>query len=535
MTGIALAAVPIVGLNLVLGANIVTVAQDEADGVAAEILAVVEQRIDDAATALIKLGLKSPQGCGDGTRAALLSATLRSGAGAEVVAVDENERGECGAYAPPRIVRRISAEHGTRSSNVTFSAAGYGASGGPQLIQLVWRATPGAPGFRALLLGENLVPLILKSRLTGDFSIRAVMIDGTTVFRKSLGAAPSDGAATWRLPAVAASAASERYPLRIEVAAPGEALLAANASLFLYANLGGLAFALFVVAASVLLTRRGAGPLREIADGVRRREFVPYYQPVIDIAAGKLVGCEVLMRWKRRDGSVLAPGRFIALAEASGEIFPMTLSVMEAARDDLSEVYARLPQLELGFNLVAGHFDSTAIVDDVVRIFGSSAIRMNQLMFEVTERQPLQDITRARLVIARLQALGARVALDDVGTGHGGLSYLLKLGVDVMKMDKMFVDAIGTERYSVAIVDSLVKLADDMRLELVAEGVETFEQLEYLRAKGVRRAQGYVFAPPLSASSFVALVRAMHPGLADAAASTPMRDYVGPLRRTSSV
>ena len=146
---------------------------------------------------------------------------------------------------------------------------------------------------------------------------------------------------------------------------------------------------------------------------------------------------------------------------------------------------------------------------------------MTQLMFEVTERQPLADILRARLVIAKLQALGARVALDDVGTGHGGLSYLLKLGVDVMKMDKMFVDAIGTDRYSVAIVDSMVKLADDMNLDLIAEGVETFEQVEYLRAKGVRMAQGYVFAPPLPASSFRALVEAMTPSSAAAPARRP--------------
>jgi sensor c-di-GMP phosphodiesterase-like protein len=281
--------------------------------------------------------------------------------------------------------------------------------------------------------------------------------------------------------------------------------------LFFYANVGGLILAVLVVIATVVGLRRSGGPVREIADGIRNGEFIPYYQPVIDMVTGRLAGCEVLVRWRQRDGTLISPGRFIALAEASREIFPMTVALMETARNDLSESYAVRPDLKVGFNLFAGHFENVRIVEDVERIFGGSRIAMSQLMFEVTERQPLPDIRKARVVIAKLQALGAKVALDDVGTGHGGLSYLLKLGVDVMKMDKMFVDAIGTDRYSIAIVDSLVRLADDMGLELIAEGVETFEQVQYLRDKGVRMAQGYVFAPPLSASSYLALVQAMTP------------------------
>jgi sensor c-di-GMP phosphodiesterase-like protein len=108
-----------------------------------------------------------------------------------------------------------------------------------------------------------------------------------------------------------------------------------------------------------------------------------------------------------------------------------------------------------------------------------------------------------------LQALGIKVAIDDVGTGHGGLSYLLKLGVDIIKIDKMFVDAIGTERYSQTIIETLVELGRTMNMEVIAEGVERFEQVEYLRLKGVNEAQGYVFAPPLPASSYLALVEAM--------------------------
>ena len=99
------------------------------------------------------------------------------------------------------------------------------------------------------------------------------------------------------------------------------------------------------------------------------------------------------------------------------------------------------------------------------------------------------------------------VGIDDVGTGHSGLSYMLKLGVDFIKIDKMFVDAIDTERYSATIIETLVGLARDMRMEIIAEGVETFEQVQHLRARGIRQAQGYVFAPPLPGASFLQLLR----------------------------
>ena len=130
------------------------------------------------------------------------------------------------------------------------------------------------------------------------------------------------------------------------------------------------------------------------------------------------------------------------------------------------------------------------------------------MLLEVTERQALDNLDVARRVIAALQGLGAQVGIDDLGTGHSGLSYMLKLGVDFIKIDKMFVDALDTERYSATIIETLVGLARDMRMEIIAEGVETFEQVQHLRERGIRRAQGYVFAPPLPGASFLQLLAA---------------------------
>jgi EAL domain-containing protein (putative c-di-GMP-specific phosphodiesterase class I) len=143
------------------------------------------------------------------------------------------------------------------------------------------------------------------------------------------------------------------------------------------------------------------------------------------------------------------------------------------------------------------------------------------VVLEVTERDPIENFAATRQIIAALQALGIRIAIDDVGTGHSGLSYMLKLGVDIIKIDKMFIDSIGTDRNSTTIVETLVDLAHNMRMDVVAEGVENFEQVMHLREIGIRAAQGYVFAPPLPGSAFLKLVEAMD-GLGESAAAAPV-------------
>ncbi len=184
---------------------------------------------------------------------------------------------------------------------------------------------------------------------------------------------------------------------------------------------------------------------------------------------------------------------------------------MRRARDALATAYGSRPALRLSFNLAAAHFENEQIVGDVRDLFGNSPIRFNQVILELTERQPIENLTETRRIVAALQGLGVIVAIDDVGTGHSGLSYMLKLGVDLIKIDKLFVDAIGTDRNSTTIIGTLIDLAHNMRMDIIAEGVENFEQVVLLRDLGIRAAQGYVFAPPLPASSFLQLVEAIDP------------------------
>jgi EAL domain-containing protein (putative c-di-GMP-specific phosphodiesterase class I) len=195
---------------------------------------------------------------------------------------------------------------------------------------------------------------------------------------------------------------------------------------------------------------------------------------------------------------------------------------MIAARNEFAQVLGLRPRVKLAFNLTAHHFTNEKIVEEVREIFAGSPIRLSQIVLEVTERDPLEDLDMARRVIAALQELGCNVAIDDVGTGHGGLSYMLKLGANHIKVDKMFIDAIGTERYSTTIIETLIELAGSMHMEIFAEGVENFEQVKYLRDRGIFLAQGYAFAPPLPGPMFRQLLEAAHPlGSGALASDTP--------------
>ena len=275
------------------------------------------------------------------------------------------------------------------------------------------------------------------------------------------------------------------------------------------------------------LTRRRTGnPVADLENALAAGEFVPYYQPIVDIRSGQLNGAEVLVRWRKADGSLVLPGAFIPLAESSGLICEMTRDLMRRVCTEVGAAIGRRPGLKISFNFAGQLFSDQSIVKDVRKIFSRSPIKLSQVVLEVTERDPIENFTVTRQVIAALQGLGVRIAIDDVGTGHSGLSYMLKLGVDIIKIDKMFVDAIGTDRNSSTIVETLVDLAHNMRMDVVAEGVENFEQVVHLRELGIRLAQGYVFAPPLPGSSFLQLVEAIDPikGVAeDSAMPTPKR------------
>ncbi|WP_208977718.1 EAL domain-containing protein [Labrenzia sp. 011] len=298
--------------------------------------------------------------------------------------------------------------------------------------------------------------------------------------------------------------ASELYPLVATVTAPASSARQAVQDLKVLAAAACAGIALLFVAIGVWFSWRPESEANdEFAAAIRNGEFIPFYQPVMDIESHRLRGCEVLMRWRRQNGVIVSPGQFMAYAENNDHIFEMTRHMMRVAVEEVGELYGDNPDLKLSINLFAGHFRDREIVSDIKAIFEKSRISYQQIVVEVTERHPLEDMELARKIIAELQALGVRVALDDVGTGHGGMAYLQKLGVDIIKIDKMFIDTISSDDSSTTIVDSMVELADNLGMGIIAEGVEMEEQIERLLELGVTAAQGYFFAQPMPAGEFI--------------------------------
>lgn len=282
-----------------------------------------------------------------------------------------------------------------------------------------------------------------------------------------------------------------------------------------YADLDVIFTVMACLGSAVLLlvtlsyARRSRTPSFDLERAIGRNEIKPYYQPVINLRTGGLVGCEVLCRWEKPNGETVPPGVFIDYAEATGMAIPMTLSLMQQVRYDLSELAQKMPNMKISINLFEGHFRDVGIVDDVQAIFGNSPINYDQLVFEITERRPLENSTAVNSVISGLHALGSKIAMDDAGTGHSNLAYIATLGVDVIKIDRVFVDMVKPGTTQVPVLDGLISMAANLGCDIVAEGVETETQAIYLRSRGVVQAQGYIFAPALKPGAFKELALAL--------------------------
>ena len=255
----------------------------------------------------------------------------------------------------------------------------------------------------------------------------------------------------------------------------------------------------------LLLTRVTAkieGPLADMDKGLARQEFKPFYQPTFDLRTGAVRGCEVLARWVREDGIIVPPMSFIPLAETSGRIEPMTWIILKTA---LSELRPRLREdryFKVSVNVVPRHLVRDGFVETLRSVVAGAKISARQIVLEVTERAELPDLDKAAAVVKQLRELGFRVAMDDVGVGHSGLSQMKGLGANIIKIDKFFVDTITEDGAAATIIGMLVRLARDLHMTVIAEGIETHEQIQALLACGVEEGQGYFVSPPLPFAKF---------------------------------
>jgi EAL domain-containing protein (putative c-di-GMP-specific phosphodiesterase class I) len=218
------------------------------------------------------------------------------------------------------------------------------------------------------------------------------------------------------------------------------------------------------------------------------------------------VGVEALIRWQHPDQGLVAPYRFIPVAEESGLIIPIGAWVLEQACHQLRVWNLRGqdgPQGSVEVNLSARQIDDPRIVATVEEILTRTGLPPEHLTLEITESALMEDAASALGVLRALKELGVLLAIDDFGTGYSSLSYLQRFPLDILKVDRMFVESLGSDADGEEIVSAVINLAHALGLQVVAEGVETTEQLQILRSLGCDLAQGFLFSKPLPAADVV--------------------------------
>jgi len=503
VAGVVLAGAPLITFNVWIGALIERQGEAETEAAAKRAVALAEARVGQVVRTindLVAVGVDScrPQDLVLIRQAAFAAAPIK-----EIGVIDAGGKMLCTDRDLSMDGRKV------LSSEALTDTGGYmldivQLANGDRVVRLR-RAVGSGPNSVAALVPVGLF-LPQVSGNGGPFSSHASM---RTRSGALIGEAGEDGNAA----GFVARQTSKTYGFSAAVAMPRAAMLASHGELRRLGLFTSSALALLLISFGLLMPRRRmtSNPVAELERALDAGELIPYYQPIVDIRSGQLRGAEVLVRWRKADGSLVLPAAFVPLAESSGLILEMTRDLMKRACTEVGTAIGRRPALKISFNFAGKLFADEGIVKDVRNIFSASPIHLSQVVLEVTERDPIENLTETRRIIAALQGIGVRIAIDDVGTGHSGLSYMLKLGVDIIKIDKMFVDAIGTDRNSTTIVETLVDLAHNMRMDVVAEGVENFEQVMHLRELGIRSAQGYVFAPPLPGSAFLQLVESLDP------------------------
>ncbi len=262
---------------------------------------------------------------------------------------------------------------------------------------------------------------------------------------------------------------------------------------------------------AVILARRQFSLPQLIRSGLRRNEFYMVYQPIVEVGSGRCVGLEALIRWRRRNGDLIAPDVFIDEAERVGLIGKITERVFGLVSSDVQRWRGGLGDLYISINVSAADMASGAAERLLSEMFARTGLTPSQVVVELTERALLHS-DEAVAAIKIIRKMGVRVAIDDFGTGYSSLAYLTSFEVDGLKIDKRFVDAIGRDAPSSSVSVHIIEMAKSLGLRVVAEGVETAGQQRFLSEHGVDYAQGWLFGRPMPLNELLAMARRPPPG-----------------------
>jgi len=373
-------------------------------------------------------------------------------------------------------------------------------SEGSGLFQVIWRI--GDTHSIAATLNVDMLMFDIFPGPIRDESLAEILIGPDSVvarFGADSSTGPRDMAQTF-------GAASERYPVAVNLVVGGRSFENWNPGplgvvLAVGALFGGL---IGFLGSQALL--RPASPVDALRIAIRRGELVPFYQPIFELKSRRIVGCEVLVRWQKKDGEMVFPDRFIPIAEASGLIVSMTEHLVAQALSEIADLLDSRPRFRIAFNIDPAHFVAPGFLETLDRIVAVNGGRNDRVVLELTERTSFPDMAQAAAVAGDARRRGYRISLDDTGAGHNGLGHIQDLSPDVIKIDKKFVDMIEIELSAGAIVELLVNLGQRLGATLVAEGIEHDAQRLILVKAGVAQGQGYLVSKPVPGPAFRALL-----------------------------
>jgi diguanylate cyclase (GGDEF)-like protein/PAS domain S-box-containing protein len=246
----------------------------------------------------------------------------------------------------------------------------------------------------------------------------------------------------------------------------------------------------------------------ELRRGIENGELLVYYQPIVSLSTGRIIGFEALSRWRTSDG-LIPPSEFIPVADETGLILPLNRALLREASQQLRKWQSQFecdPPLTMSVNLAPKQFNQPGLPDEIAAVLHETGISPSALNFEIMETIAMGDADRALSILTDLKALGVRLSIDDFGTGYSSLSRLPRFPVDALKIDRSFIVHMSSDHESREIVRLIIMIAHSVGLKVVAEGTETKDQIGELQKLGCEMAQGYFYSPPVSSQSAFGLL-----------------------------
>lgn len=294
---------------------------------------------------------------------------------------------------------------------------------------------------------------------------------------------------------------SDRYPLVVRIHIPASLLQHLNLQRSLPVDIAVTVLAIllaYFVARGMVPSHSASGRIRQ---ALSRGEIVPYFQPAYDVKSGEITGFEVLARWPGQTGANASPAFFVPLIEANGWANDLLETMISQTAQSMRAVVETSPEVKFGFNVSPAQLVEEQFVPWLERALRRAGLDPKRVVIEITEREEIVCVEKARMAVKALSAIGIMVAIDDAGTGHNGLASVRSLGASMLKIDKLFVDGVEQDPRAGSLVQMFVTVAREFGMRTVAEGVEDENQLAALRALGVDMVQGFFLCRPLDSEA----------------------------------